>query len=225
MWKIVLLKLPKYYEHHRKLLILVAMTFVSWISMALFAFFVIRDKLKVPSTYVGICCVIIHITIGFITVTFFHSDAPKGKNNVKLLTHIYRGTTSAIVIFIAVLISKMINPTIGGLIVSFPTIALSTLVSLFLAQGETVTNGAIGPIILASVSSCVYTMIFAVCLTKLSVFPSGIIAFLTSVLAVSAPTALYIRWISNRQAISKENNYLPLDEISSEISEIGRAHV
>lgn len=199
------------------------MTTIVWLLMAVFAFIVLKEQLKIPPKWIGITSIVIHFTCGIISVIFFNCEALKGANSVKFLTHLYRGSIAGIVIFIAVLVSKVINPTIGGLIVSFPTLALSTLASVWIAQGELVINGMLSPFILASISSCVYTMLFSICLTRLSVFPSGAIAFTASVLTISAPTALFIRWISAWKSKTKGTKYHQLEEINSEYIEESKA--
>lgn len=223
MWKVLIPRMPKCFGKKRKLVFMLTMSTIVWHLMAIFAFLVVKELWKVPAIWVGIASITIHFICGFFSVIYFDSESLKGKKEVKLLTHLYRGSIAGIVIFAAVLISKVINPTIGGLIVSFPTLALSTLISVWIAQGESVINGMLSPFILASVSSCVYAMLFAVCLTRFNALLSGAIAFISSVLTISAPTALFIRWISVWKSKSDQQTKYYQLEVIGESFEKGKS--
>lgn len=76
----------------------------------------------------------------------------------------------------------------------FPAIFLSTMVSLWLAQGEAVPAGAVGPMMLGSVSVSAYSMLSGLLLFYL---PLGWTIALSWVLAsacVSVPSILFLRW-------------------------------
>jgi len=69
-----------------------------------------------------------------------------------------RGLLAGVAIAVAVLLSKE-NPLLAGMASVFPAIFLTTMVSLWIAQGEEFQASAVGPMMLGSTSVALYALI------------------------------------------------------------------
>ena len=86
-----------------------------------------------------------------IWATWTSRPAPKGHRSVRPMVLILRGSAAAIAIGIAVWLSGLSYPFISGLISTFPAIFLTSMIALWLAQGQDVPQGAAGPMMLGEI--------------------------------------------------------------------------
>lgn len=87
--------------------------------------------------------------------------SPKGRNRVGLATLAARGVLAGVAIAVAVLFARYGGPVAAGLASTFPAIFLTTMVSLWLSQGEAVQAGAVGPMMLGSGSVAAFALFAA----------------------------------------------------------------
>ena len=83
-----------------------------------------------------------------IWATWTSRPAPKGSRSVRPTVLVLRGSAAAIAIGIAVWLSGLSYPFISGLISTFPAIFLTSMIALWIAQGQDVPQGAAGPMML-----------------------------------------------------------------------------
>lgn len=92
-------------------------------------------------------------------------ESPKGKKKVSIWTHLMRGLVVAVFILLSSIISGMGASDYAGLLTSFPAITLVTMLSVSISQDESVTCGAIGPLMLGyvrySLLRTVYCLVLA----------------------------------------------------------------
>ena len=88
-------------------------------------------------------------------------------------------------------------PLVSGIASVFPAIFLTTMVSVWLAQGEAVQSGAVGPMMLGSTSVSVFALIAASVLHLGPLWLGLGLSWIGSVLLVSIPAHL---WLQRRQA-------------------------
>lgn len=120
--------------------------------------------------------------------------APKAANKVSLLSYALRGVAAFLAIATAVFLSR-INDVAAGFSSTFPAIFLSTMVALWLSQGEGVPTGATGPMVLGSTSVAGYAVIFAACMANdWSPYAAAFVSWLGAVSCASVPSSLYLRW-------------------------------
>ncbi len=118
--------------------------------------------------------------------------APKGSRRVSPLTLLMRGVLAATAIGVAIALAHIIGPVAAGVASVFPAIFLTTMVSLWISQGEAVPLGAIGPIVLGSSAVSVYALVAATVMPSLGA-PGAVIAWVVAVIGISVPAATYLR--------------------------------
>ncbi|KAK8809754.1 hypothetical protein WA158_000697 [Blastocystis sp. Blastoise] len=197
VWKI----LPKYIPRTiPKWIRLVILSVVSTLIWAIGGVFLVWIQNLLPSIGVPIYVfspIIVLITIIVGVIFCWHpAPAPKGKNKVSIWVHLTRGIVVAIFIFLSSIISAYGASDYAGLLTSFPAITIVTMLSVSISQDESVTCGAIGPLMLGYVSTCIYA--YASCLlfvfTSLGIWWSMVIAFFFAVIIYSIPLYFFMQW-------------------------------
>ena len=91
--------------------------------------------------------------------TWTSRPAPKGSRSVRPSVLVLRGSAAATAIGIAVWFSSLSYPFVSGLVSTFPAIFLTSMIALWLAQGQDVPQGAAGPMMLGGASVGVYAVV------------------------------------------------------------------
>jgi hypothetical protein len=99
---------------------------------------------------------------------------------------------AAVAIAASVAIAARGNALAAGVASVFPAIFVTTMVSLWLAQGEAVPAGAVGPMMLGATSVAVYALLAAQLLPLWGPLWGSVAAWVTSALAVTLPAT---RWL------------------------------
>jgi len=124
--------------------------------------------------------------------------APKGAKKISVVTVLSRGILAGVAIGFSVFLSSLGSPILAGMASVFPAIFLTTMVSIWVSQGESVQLGAVGPMILGSSSVAFYAVFASLFYPLLGVFLGGITTWLSSVLLISLPAWFYLRHQSER---------------------------
>ena len=90
--------------------------------------------------------------------------APPGTRKVSLAMLASRGVLAGGCIVTSIWLSGKGLPLISGIASVFPAIFLTTMIALWLSQGEAVQAGAVGPLMLGSTSVAVYALLATVTL-------------------------------------------------------------
>ncbi len=104
-----------------------------------------------------------------------------------------RGLLAALAVGGAVALGALGVPVLAGLAAVFPAIFLTTMVSLWVSQGEDVPVGAVGSIVLGSCSVGVFALVSAWTFPWQGPWVGAALAWLAAVLSVSLPLALWLR--------------------------------
>ncbi|MBA45440.1 MAG: hypothetical protein CMB31_02490 [Euryarchaeota archaeon] len=192
-WRI----LPSYLEHlfsERNLVVAVGISSVLfWLFSAGVSTIIVEYISNfVGPIYVGICAVFIAFVLGYITVSK-GGDAPPGLNRVSLLSLLSRGIAAGLAIGLSVWIAGLGLPFISGVISVFPAIFLTTMVSLWIAQGRSVPVGATGPMMFGSTSVSIYALICILIFPFFGIWAGSLISWLLSVILYSVPVGI-ITW-------------------------------
>ncbi|MDA7741009.1 hypothetical protein N8930_04480, partial [Euryarchaeota archaeon] len=131
--------------------------------------------------------------------------APKGSQHVRWPILVGRGSAAAIAIGCAVWLAGQGQPLLAGLAAVFPAIFLTSMVALWLAQGETVPQGAAGPMMLGGVSVAVYALIVMWSIPSYGIFIGSIIGWAGSVVGWSIPTFFLLRRRSLNRSLLESN--------------------
>lgn len=118
---------------------------------------------------------------------------PRGGRRVSLGTLVARGLLAGVAVGFAVWLTRVGGPVAAGVASVFPAIFLTTMVSLWLAQGEAVPAGAVGPMMLGSAAVATYALIAAWSLPALGPWIGAIVAWFGAVLTTTVPAAEWLR--------------------------------
>ena len=121
--------------------------------------------------------------------------APKGKVRVGAKVLICRGGFAALAIGACVWIASFGNPLAAGVFSVFPAIFLTTMVSVWLSQGRSVQAGAVGPMMLGSLSVAVYALVARSTMPDMGAAVGCAVAWTASVLPTTVPSWL---WLSRK---------------------------
>jgi len=117
---------------------------------------VLTFQATIDIIWVGAVSGVLQFSVALFTTLFEPKGAPKGKNPVTLLMLVLRGVLAAIAVFISVMITT-ISPLAAGIMSAFPAIFSTTMVGLWISQGQAVSAGAAGPMMLGGIAvSVVY---------------------------------------------------------------------
>jgi hypothetical protein len=119
--------------------------------------------------------------------------APAGTNAVGVSALLARGALAAMAIGGSVWLAGLGSPLLAGMASVFPAIFMTTMVSLWLAQGESVPVGAVGPMILGSTSVAVFALVSVWSVPSTGILFGIGLAWVVSVGLASVPAALWLR--------------------------------
>ncbi len=122
------------------------------------------------------------------------APAPSGAGRRVLpTTLVLRGLLAALAVGAAVALGAWGVPVLAGLAAVFPAIFLTTMVSLWVSQGEEVPVGAVGSIVLGSCSVGVFALVSAWTFPWQGPWVGAALSWAVAVLSVSLPLALWLR--------------------------------
>ena len=136
------------------------------------------------------------MTVMGIAACRHHVPSPPGTQRVSLIVLASRGVLAGLCIVFSVWLTAAGMPLVSGIASVFPAIFLTTMVSIWLAQGEAVQSGAVGPMMLGSTSVSVFALIAASVLHLIPVWLGLVVSWVGSVVLVSIPAYL---WLQRRQ--------------------------
>ena len=126
--------------------------------------------------------------------TWTSRPAPKGSRSVRPSVLVLRGSAAATAIGIAVWFSCLSYPFVSGLVSTFPAIFLTSMIALWLAQGQDVPQGAAGLMMLGGASVGVYAVVATVLFPMLGPVLGSITTWLISIIAWTIPAYIYLQW-------------------------------
>ena len=190
-WRI----LPMYLEDKfpEKYLVIVVAIFsvIFWlITAGGFTFLIEEISHFVNPFFIGISAVLIAFILGYVAVAR-GVNAPSGSNSVSLFSITMRGMAAGVAIGLSVWIAELGLPFISGVVSVLPAIFLTTMVSLWLAQGRAVPVGATGPMMLGSSSVSIYALICIFIFPLHGAWIGSIICWLLSVILYSVPVGVW----------------------------------
>ena len=118
--------------------------------------------------------------------------APKGKRPVKPLVLLSRGLLAGVAVGFSAWIAGLGYPILAGMASVFPAIFLTTMVSIWLSQGEAVQAGAVGPMMLGSSSVAVYSLLCIATFPIFGLWLGVIAAWVAAILLVSVPAWMWL---------------------------------
>ena len=203
LWRVVPSLIPEWRFGFRLTTITIA-TLATWgaaaaVSMIGFSYL---TSLGIDPFSIGVVALFFGLVIGFIA-TMKHRPTPRGQNKVGLFTLLMRGVAASASIGIAVWLSSLGNPLASGVMSIFPAIFTTSMVALWLSQGEAVPAGAIGPMMFGSQSVSLYALLVALLYPRFdSLIGLGIcsvIAWIASVFSINITVWFYLKSKANSE--------------------------
>ena len=137
---------------------------------------------------------------GFCTLLIFgilacrgNPPAPKGGNRISVITLLSRGILAGLAIGFAVFLASLGSSLLAGMTSVFPAIFLTTMVSIWLSQGQAVQLGAVGPMILGSASVAFYALLCAWSFPIFGVLWGALLSWFGAVILISIPSWQYLK--------------------------------
>ena len=150
------------------------------------------------AVFIGAVAGCIALALGFVMCRRL-PPAPRGTRHVSPAVLFARGIAAAIAIGLAMWIGKLGHPIAAGMTSVFPAIFLTTMVATWISQGDRVPTGAVGPMLLGSISISVYAWIALASLPEFGSVLGSLIAWSGSVLLATLPAALWLRAKTSRE--------------------------
>lgn len=141
---------------------------------------------------IGCVALITGIVFGLWATMEYH-PAPTGENEVGILMLAVRGIAAACAIGIAVWFSQHGSPLLAGIASVFPAIFLTSMVALWISQGEDVPSGAVGPMMLGGMSVSLYALLATRLFPEQGVIVGSALAWIASLLLISIPATFWLR--------------------------------
>ncbi|KAI8905233.1 hypothetical protein DFJ77DRAFT_479369 [Powellomyces hirtus] len=150
--------------------------------------------------------------------------APKGTNRVPIHILLIRGLLAGLSIGICILIASA-NEFAGGLASMFPIMFFTSMVSVWLAQGEAVTTGAIGPLVAGSSSVSAYAIVAVYLYPTVGPYLGALISYVGAVASVTIPVFRFLMWRrtvwEDENGSNSKENPVPSDESRPEATTMG----
>lgn len=141
-----------------------------------------------------------------IWTTWTSRPAPKGSRSVRPTVLVLRGSAAATAIGIAVWFSSLSYPFVSGLVSTFPAIFLTSMIALWLAQGQDVPQGAAGPMMLGGASVGVYAVVAIILFPMFGPVLGSIATWLISIIAWTIPAYIYLQWRQSLTSLDQRSD-------------------
>ena len=149
VWKILPGKLEKRMKNVPLTFFTLLISLITWFVSAIFMTWLetVVSTLGVPIWLFSLIVMFICVVVG-VFLCWSLPPTPKGKNHVKWYIHIIRGLAA----FLCICCTSILNSSglglFAGAFSGFPAIFSTSIVSVSLAQGASVSTGAVGPMII-----------------------------------------------------------------------------
>lgn len=193
LWRVVPARLGM--RSHRWLLAkTVAVSLGAWLAAA--ASIVTLDDAVDPSGPASVALGCVALVVGLLAGVLANRvphPAPKGGRRVSASVLVMRGGAAAAAIALALVLARSGLPVAGGIASVFPAIFTTIMVATWLSQGAQVPTGAVGPLMLGTMSVSAYALLAAALYTRMPVAAAAALCWVLAVGCVSVPGFLWIR--------------------------------
>lgn len=122
--------------------------------------------------------------------------APRGSRKVGWGMLLMRGVLAGSAIAVSVYLARVSGPFAAGVAAVFPAIFVTTMVALWISQGESVQAGAVGPMMLGSTSVAGFAVVAAWSIPALGGAWGAVVAWSVSVVGATMPAWW---WLNRRR--------------------------
>ncbi len=198
LWRVVPPRLPPWLGLHQRLAAMTTLAIGAWLAGAVL---VVTGQASLRGAgllaVAGISLTAVIPAAGA-AACLRNPPAPRGDRAVGLGVLLLRGGFAATAITAAVWLAAIGGPLAAGVASVFPAIFLTTMVSLWLAQGEAVQAGAVGPMMLGAGSVAAYAVLCAWTFPSLGPAVGASVAWVGAVALVTVPAWAWLRSLDDR---------------------------
>ncbi len=210
------------------LLRLCILTIISLFIWAILSSLVIVVHAYVVIPFLGVIGMAVSSLLSYVLMVLmglifsFHLPAPSTspRKPVPWYMILSRGVLAALAIVAAILMGQ-IHPIVAGITSIFPAIFLTSMVSLWISQGEAVPLAAIGPLALGSGSVSLYCLVAMVAIPYFSIVSGVCFSWLVSIVFHTVPCYFYIKWRSSVAAKKAERETMVVTPLEKQLSPEG----
>jgi hypothetical protein len=149
------------------------------------------DTAHIPLVWVGLASALFIVGFG-VVACLKPRAAPRGQRRVGPFTLAARGVLAGVAVGGSVWVAHLGLGLLSGVLAVFPAIFLTTMVSLWLAQGEAVPAGAIGPMMLGSTAVALFALLSAWTIPALGPGLGATTAWLGATLGATVPATWWL---------------------------------
>ena len=192
-WRVVPPRLPDIGLGSRLVLMLL-ISLTGWLAAAVLMTLALGELRMRGISLPGVGVGLVLATIGLGALACLRNPpTPAGRRKVGLITLLARGVLAGAAIAGAVWLASVGGALASGVASVFPAIFLTTMVSLWISQGEAVQAGAVGPMMLGASSVSGFALIAAVTVPALGGALGAVVAWFSAVLLVTVPAWLWLQ--------------------------------
>ena len=187
--------LPKYISNDTlKLPFTVISSLCTWAVLALFSLIIAREVTDgiISEMVLGVIGLVL-LAILAVMFNLKNRAAPKGENKVPIMILSIRGIAAGLAIAACLVLAKIGLPFVAGLASAFPAIFLTSMVALWISQGQQVPQGAAAPMMLGGASVSVYALLAMWSLPTFGIILGSVIAWFGAVGLWTIPAFLLLR--------------------------------
>jgi hypothetical protein len=192
LWRVIPRRLP---AGRGRLARTLALSLLGWLGLALAALALLATvRARAPAMLLPFAISIAIAAWVFGVIACLDGvPAPGGTRSVRPAILLARGGLAAAAVGLSIHLGGLGLGLASGLCSVFPAIFLTTMVSLWLAQGEDVPTGAVGPMMLGSSSVSVYALLTCATIPAYGVLRGTAVAWVCAVSVIAAPSFLWLR--------------------------------
>lgn len=207
-WKKFPACIPARLSFDQRLAAMVSSSLLLWFSLAVLLVTLLQSiaaSVQVM-TAIGITGMSIQLVLG-VAITWHLPAAPAGSKPVSPLVLLARSIVAGLSIGTAVALGS-ISTFASGVASCFPAIFLTSMVAVWISQGEAVQGGAVGPMVLGSLSVSVFAILAAVLFPATGPWVGCLICWSMAVVSVSVAVFFFLRWRRSQTlpAIAQESH-------------------
>lgn len=204
LWRVLPAHLPAR-SLARKLVLMIAISLLAWALAAAGSLLAI-DRYRAAGGAVVLLGLGAAIAQGLLGLVACLRDvpAPRGRNAVGAVTLLLRGLLAATAVGLSAWLATTRVEIAAGMASVFPAIFLTTMVSLWLAQGEAVPAGAVGPMMLGSTSVSTFCLLTTLTYPAFGAPLGTVIAWIAAAIGVTLPVSFGLQRLARGRAAAAQ---------------------
>ena len=197
LWRVVPAHLPNFHTHLR-LCLCILITLLGWAILATVGIQTATtlQQAGIDLNYWAIAVTLIMGIVGIIACKK-NPPAPKAGSHPGMIAIASRGVMAALAIGVSVWLAEHSEPLVAGIASVFPAIFLTAMCGLWLAHGESIGAGAVGPLMLGGTSVSAYAWLAAWTIPTMGLAWGSIAAWFTAVCIVTIPAWIWLNRVQS----------------------------